>query len=137
MTPATVLCAFDASFGAGLLEALTQVAVEDTGCLLVAYDTAYPEPLHSARPIPDAFGIALVLTPQRSAQSLARIQRQPDAMPRRTALADAELEALRSAIPAARGLPLLQRVARGEAGGWSSTICAPLRLAVATSEPCR
>src|ERR1700687_1049717 len=60
---ANVLCAFDASFGAGLLEALTQVAVERTPLLLLAYATQYPEPLHAKRPIPDAFGVAFVLAP--------------------------------------------------------------------------
>src|ERR1035437_31687 len=54
MTTSSVLSAFDASFGAGLLEALTQVVVDDTRTVLLACDTAYPEPLHSARPIPDA-----------------------------------------------------------------------------------
>jgi len=55
MTSSSVLCAFDACFGAGLLEALTQVVVDDTRSVLLACDTAYPEPLHSVRPIPDAF----------------------------------------------------------------------------------
>jgi hypothetical protein len=74
MTPATVLCAHDASFGAGLLEALTQVAVDGIGTLLVTYDMPYPEPLHAKRPLPAAFGIALALMPKPSAQSLARIE---------------------------------------------------------------
>ena len=106
----SVLSAHDASFGAGLLEALTQVVVDDTHTVLIACDTAYPEPLHSARPIPDAFGIALVLAPQRSAQSLAQITvalTDADA----DTLADAALESLRFAIPAARGLPLLRAIA--------------------------
>src|SRR6185437_4923435 len=59
----SVLCAYDASFGAGLLEALTQVVVDRTSVLLVAYDAGYPEPLRAARPIPDAFGVAMVLGP--------------------------------------------------------------------------
>jgi len=57
-----VLCAFDGSFCAGLLEAVTQVVVDGESLLLVAYDTEYPEPIHSKRPVPDAFGAALVLT---------------------------------------------------------------------------
>src|SRR5674476_1137003 len=73
MTTSSVLSAFDASFGAGLLEALTQVVVDHTRIILLACDTPYPEPLHSARPIPDAFGMALVLAPQRSARALAQI----------------------------------------------------------------
>jgi predicted hotdog family 3-hydroxylacyl-ACP dehydratase len=47
MTKSNVLCAFDASFGAGLLEAMTQVAVDQEALLLVSYDTAYPLPLHA------------------------------------------------------------------------------------------
>ncbi len=135
MTPATVLCAHDGSFGAGLLEAMTQVAVEKWGTLLVTYDMPYPEPLHAKRPLPGAFGIALALSPQRSAQSLARIELSlTDAEP--DALAEPKLEALRRAIPSARGLPLLQAVARGVAGRVILDYLAPLRLAVVI-EPCR
>src|SRR5947199_10259186 len=95
------LCAYDASFGAGLLEALTQVVVEGTAVLLIAYDASYPEPMRSARPIADAFGVALVLSPQAGAASLARLVttlgRAPaDRMP------DAALESLRTSVPAAR-----------------------------------
>ena len=113
MTTSSVLSAFDASFGAGLLEALTQVAVDGTRTVLLACDTPYPEPLFSARPIPDAFGIALVLAPQHSAQALAQISVSlSDAGADR--LDDAALEHLRIAIPAARGLPLLRCIAMRE-----------------------
>jgi hypothetical protein len=109
MTPSSVLGAFDASFGAGLLEALTTVVVDDTRTVLLACDTPYPEPLFSARPIPDAFGIALVLAPLRSAQALAQITvGLTDAGADQ--LEDAALESLRTAIPAARGLPLLRGI---------------------------
>lgn len=129
MTPATVLCAYDASFGAGLLEALAQVAVDGSDTLLIAYDAPYPEPLHAKRPLPAAFGLALALTPRQSAQSLARIQvTLTDAEP--DVLADARFEALRRAIPTARGLPLLQALARGEARQVVLDYLAPLSLAV-------
>jgi hypothetical protein len=135
MTPATVLCAHDGSFGAGLLEALTQVAIEGWGTLLITYDMPYPEPLHAKRSLPSAFGIALALMPERSAQSLARIELSlTDDTP--DALAEPELEALRVAIPTARGLPLLQAMARGEACRVVLGYLAPLRLAVVI-EPCR
>ena len=110
MTTSSVLSGFDASFGAGLLEAITQAVVDDTRNVLLACDTPYPEPLHRARPIPDAFGIALVLSPQRSARALAQITTSlTDAAADR--LDDAALESLRLAIPAARGLPLLRSIA--------------------------
>lgn len=115
MTKSNVLCAFDASFGAGLLEALTQVSVDREALLLVSYDTAYPQPLHAVRPIPDAFGIALVLTPERCANSLARMQVSLSAEPLET-LAEPGLEWLRREIPAARSLPLLRLLAAGRPG---------------------
>ena len=105
-----MLCAFDASFCAGLIEALSQVAVDGESLLLIAYDTEYPDPLRAKRPIPDAFGAALVLTPHREAGSLARIAATIGSEPC-DALADAQLESLRAAIPAARCLPLLRQLA--------------------------
>lgn len=129
MTPATVLCAHDGSFGAGLLEALTQVVVEGWGTLLVTYDMPYPEPLHARRPLPAALGIALALMPERSAQSLARIELSlSDAAPH--ALAEPALEALRRGLPCARGLPLLQAVARGAEARVVLDYLAPLSLAM-------
>jgi hypothetical protein len=111
----TSLGAFDASFGAGLIEAATSVALSGAPILLVASDTPYPEPLHAARPLPDNFGIALVLSATRSARSLASLSIELEPGPSEpTACADASLEALRVAIPAACGLPLLQALARGD-----------------------
>ncbi len=119
MAPSAVLCAFDASFGVGLLEALVQVTVLRQPVLLLAYDTCYPEPLHSARPIPDSFGVALALMPEASARTHARLSLDP-AAPFTSApaaqLADSGLESLRRAIPAAHALPLLQALCAGQRG---------------------
>jgi hypothetical protein len=110
-----VLCAFDASFVAGLLDAMTTVAVDRRTVLLVTYDTEYPPPLHAKRPIPDALGIAMVLTPEPTASCIAGIElaltdEGADRM------AHPELEALRTAVPAARSLPLMRLFAAGLAG---------------------
>jgi hypothetical protein len=115
MAESNVLCAFDASFVAGFLEALTQVAVDQKPVLLVAYDTEYPPPLHAKRPIPDAFGVALLLTPQRRAASLARLQAEltEAGFDRMT---NPDLEALRGDYPAARSLPLLRLLATQRSG---------------------
>jgi Beta-ketoacyl synthase, N-terminal domain len=110
-----VLCAFDASFGAGLLESLTQVTVDGESVLLVAYDTEYPEPIHAVRPVPDAFGVALVITPHEGAGSLARIELTLEDDPADT-LSDALLETMRGSIPAARALPLLRQLASRTTG---------------------
>ncbi|MBR8152761.1 beta-ketoacyl synthase chain length factor [Burkholderia vietnamiensis] len=110
MATSNVLCAHDGSFAAGLLESLCQVAVDCVPSLLIAYDTDYPEPLRSVRPIVDAFGVALVFAPQPSERTLARIDvALTDAAA--TPLALPALEALRAGIPAARALPLLDALA--------------------------
>ncbi len=109
----TALCAFDGSFGAGLIEAMTIAAVDGTPALLVAYETGYPEPLNGKRPLPDAFGVALLVDPHlppRPRITITLTDAAADRMPQ------PPLEALRAAIPAARSLPLLRRLARGENG---------------------
>ena len=115
MAESNVLCAFDASFCAGLLEAMTQVAVDQLPVLLVAYDSEYPQPLHAKRPIPDAFGVAVVLTPLRRESSLARLDAALSSL-EFDRFADPALDAVRCAFPAARSLPLLSLLA-GTAGG--------------------
>jgi hypothetical protein len=115
MSESNVLCAFDASFVAGLLDAMTQIAVDRQTVLFVAYDTEYPPPLHAKRPIPDALGVAMVLTPERTASSVAGIEVTLSEESADT-MADPELEALRVAVPAARSLPLMRLLAGGLAG---------------------
>lgn len=118
MATSSVLCAYDGSFAAGLLEALAQVATEQRAVLLVAYDTEYPEPLHGVRPIPDTMGVGLLLSPLPSVHSVARLDLDGalafthDAV---DTLQDAGLEQMRAAIPAARSLPILRALAAGEA----------------------
>jgi len=115
-TPAAnALCAHDASFAAGLLESLVQLSIDETAVLLIAYDADYPQPMRAVRPIPDAFGVALLLTRAAGPKSLARITVRSGAAAAQT-LPDAQLEALRAQVPAARSLPLLQCLARARPG---------------------
>jgi len=110
-SPSTSLCAFDASFGAGLLEAASQCVAGARPVLLVAVDTPYPEPLNSVRPLPGSFATALLLAPTGAAAALARLSLTLEpAAP--TPCAHGGFEALRAAIPAARALPLLEAMAR-------------------------
>jgi hypothetical protein len=110
----TSLCAFDGSFGAGLIEAAASVVGDGQPLLLVASDSPYPEPLNSTRPLPDHFGMALLLAPARNERSLASLTVHLAADTRPTPLADASLEALRCIIPAAAALPLLVALAQGQ-----------------------
>ena len=61
--PSTALCAYDGSFGAGLLEAACQIAIEKRPVLLIAVDLPYPPPLAVHRPVRHGFAAALVLEP--------------------------------------------------------------------------
>ena len=115
--PSTALCAYDGSFGAGLLEALVMASVEARPVMLSAYETPYPEPLHAKRPLPDSFAVAMVLAPTPAAETQAKliVSLCEEEMPA-DRLSDPRLEGLRAAIPAARSLPLLRLLARGESG---------------------
>ena len=134
MAPCQVLCAYDASFGAGLLDALAQVVLARQPVLLIAYDSEYPEPLHAKRDTPDCGGVALLLSAERSARALAAIQVSPtgDAAEK---LADGGLEALRTSIPALRALPLLKQLANGARGSVCLDYLPPMQLRVDV-EPC-
>lgn len=113
--PSTTISAYDASFAVGLLEAIGMVTIDNCRTLLVAFDTPPPEPLYAKRPIRDAFGIALVLTGERTPKSLASIRCRPsDAA--ETPLLQPALEALRSGNPAGRALPLLELLALRRSG---------------------
>jgi Beta-ketoacyl synthase, N-terminal domain len=110
------LAAFDASFGAGLLEAFGRIAADPRlPVLLIAYDAPYPEPLAATRPIPDSFAVALALAStahsDRGTLVTLGVAREPP-----TKMEDAALERLRANIPAARSLPLLALLAHGAAG---------------------
>lgn len=129
MAPCQVLCAYDGSFGAGLIDALGQVVLDRQPTLLIAYDSEYPEPLFAKRPVPDVAGVALLLTPERSERSLACITVTPTTDPA-DGLADSGLEALRVAIPALRVLPLLQKLAHQEAGNVCLDYLPPMQLKI-------
>jgi len=102
---------------------------------LVAYDSEYPQPLHAKRPVPDVFGVAMVLTPQRNERSFARLGAAlTEASHDR--LSDSKLETLRSAVPAARSLPLLRLLAISSGGTAILEYLDVSRMAV-TVESCR
>lgn len=112
MAASTSLCAYDATFAAGLIEAATQTLTTGEPCLLVAFDTKYPEPLYVQRPIPHYFAVGFVLNARATAQTKATLDIALGRDPIDT-LADTELERLHSGVPSARALPLLQRLAIG------------------------
>ncbi|MGQ0809836.1 MAG: beta-ketoacyl synthase chain length factor [Nitrospiraceae bacterium] len=112
----TALSCYDASFGGGLLDAAAYACTEEKSVLLVAYDLPSPGPLYAARPIRQGFAVAIVLTPHGSQRSFVELDltlrvRLSDTD---TCMDESALEALRCGNPAARSLPLLAAIAKGQ-----------------------
>jgi predicted hotdog family 3-hydroxylacyl-ACP dehydratase len=114
--PSTTVCADEASFAAGLLEATAQVAASERPVLLVAVDAPFPEPIGALTGSVAAFACALVLDVSRAGDAPAPLAR----------LVHLSLQALNAAPgadplvvafgenAAAASLPLLRVLARGE-----------------------
>ncbi|MFJ7567205.1 beta-ketoacyl synthase chain length factor [Herminiimonas sp. NPDC097707] len=121
MLPSTSLCAYDAGFAVGLLEAAVQCSVEKKPVLLVVYDTPYPEPIHGVRPIADQFAVSMLLMPESTLASMAAIKLDLYKTSL-TTMENSKLENVRSGIPAARALPLMQSLAQLPASAAASDI---------------
>lgn len=111
--PSTSICAFDASFSAGLLEAATLTLVERRPVLLVAYDHVPPPALGTHCPVQAPFAAALLLGPERTPESRFALVLDLADAGRADTCGDPGLETLRRSNPIARSLPLLQAMARG------------------------
>ncbi len=114
--PSTSLACYDSSFAGGLLEAATLLSVNQEDCILfVAYDIPAPFPLHETRPLIAPFAIALVLSTKASPMSFSMldISLLSETIDKRPATTlHPSLEPIRLGNPAARGLPLLQPIAK-------------------------
>lgn len=113
--PSTAIAAHDATFAAGLIEAMTMVHDTESDVLLIAYDDPLPFPLAQQRAISAPFACALVLA-RSSDLTAPTVRVEFDATIAETHFSDKRLEALRSGNPAARALPLLALLARSEIG---------------------
>lgn len=105
------LSAGDASFAAGLLEAISQVAMDAEPVLLIAYDYPAPPLLDALWHMDFPFSTALLLSNQKSDACLASITAEPagDAMQPSTCESQS-LEIMRHGNPIARSLPLLEAI---------------------------
>ncbi|MHB1565193.1 MAG: beta-ketoacyl synthase chain length factor [Acidiferrobacter sp.] len=110
--PTTSLSAYDDSFAAGLLEALTWLATHPR-VLLVVYDLPSPRALAAARPVTVPIAVAMALAVVRPAAAVGALDGRWVAGPAIAApLDDGRLERLRNGNAAGRGLPLLVALAR-------------------------
>lgn len=110
--PSSAVCAGNASFGAGLLEAAALACADQRPVLLVSSDTASMGPLGELIECTQAFGCALVLSPANDADKRIRLAASPSA-PRHLPL-PAECTAWMGDNPSAESLPLLAMLAMGK-----------------------
>ncbi len=109
-SPSTSLCAYDASFAAGLLEACCQSMTIGKQVLLVSSDVMYPYPLSGIRPMSSNFAVAMVLNPAvNPAHTKLTLKCTTEPI---SQMEDHELNALCLSNPSARSLPLLQTIAK-------------------------
>ena len=109
--PSTALSAHNHSFAVGLLEALVHCACEGEPVLLVGYDTEALGLLADVNSSRGLLGVALVLSPERSALSTAALQWQlGDGHASAPALRSAAATALRANAMSA-ALPLFESLA--------------------------
>jgi hypothetical protein len=130
----TTISAHDGSFAAGLLEACLLVQVDGCDALLVAFDLPAPQPLHAKRSIAVPVAVSLVLTRQPTAHSLAALTCATTSKAE-TTLEGAALESLRLGNPAARALPLMQRLAQRRFGRMVLPMTEQSRLGVELHSP--
>ena len=132
--PSTTVCACQASFVAGLMEAVAQLQVEARPVLLVAYDYPAPEPLAASVGAYPPFAVAMVLSPDATPRSTRLALQTVSGQPVQ-GMHCGELEGLRVSNPAACGLPLLRLLATGASGRVILPYVNGLQLAVDVENP--
>jgi hypothetical protein len=115
MAPTTTVSAYDASFTAGLLEAVALARDRASDVLLVVYDAPAPQPLAAKRPLAVSAGVAMIVGPAASPATAGGLVLEVGVLSE-TPCRNPALEALRTGNPALRALPLLELIAAGHAG---------------------
>lgn len=109
--PSSAICAGNASFGAGLLEAAVLACADERPVLLVCSDTAGIGPLGELIGCTHSFGCALVLSP--GTNSVMRLCLTATECTLRHPPLPAECLLWMQGNPSAAGLPLLAMLAKG------------------------
>lgn len=98
------------TFSAGLLEAVTQVIVDQHPVLLIAYDFVPPTVMRNHLKLSASMGVAMLLTPAQYHYSLLVDIENSNSTA--TTMDDAGFEQLRQSNPVAYSLPLLNSIAQ-------------------------
>ena len=139
--PSSFVGGYDHSFGAGLLEAVSQVQASNQAVLLVVYDIENRQPFTDVSPIRESFGAGLVLGPPQARSERAgialqmQLALQPDFSvaggSRDDAVMTPDLAELAAHNPSAASLGLLEQIVylgSGERTRAELTIPAATRL---------
>ena len=110
----TSLSGYDASFAAGLLEAAMQVEIETSDVLYAVFDVQPPMPLLEKRKIDDPFASAFVLSSDKQS-AFAELQINLVDGGEEARMSNDQFEGVRLGNPSARGLPLLEAIAKQQA----------------------
>lgn len=111
--PSVCLAGYDTTFATGLLEAASFIMVEKLTTLYTAYDMIPPSPLSGKRAITAPFAVALLLTPEQNAETIARLELSlihevSSNDPLSSVTLSSEMRELVGSNPAAQSIPLLK-----------------------------
>lgn len=134
--PATSIAAYDETFGAGLLKALMQIALEKRPVGLVAFDAPLPPPLDEKRPLGVPLGVGLALSPTLSERTIAVLGAEPVSASASKPASTAGKALAATGNPAAAAMALLELMAARAAGEVvvAHSLGAALRLSITPSE---
>lgn len=135
--PSSSIACAESSFPAALLSAAAQVASQGQGVLLVMYDVESPKPFNKQYAIEFNCGIALVLMPVQSNNSLAKLEInfQPNRARETDKILNPSLEKLISGNASTQPLLMLSKVANQETCGLSYNYLDKCAVEVNT-QPC-
>jgi len=128
MAASNSLAAYESSFASGFLEAAAQCAADQRAVLLAGYDMPAVGALASVTTSREMLAVALVLSPTRTARTVASFEwslsagTQPASCARSDAARALEVNAMSDA------LPLFEALARGETETLSLPVSATLSL---------
>jgi len=112
-TPSVSLSAGDNTFSAGLIEAISQVLIENNDVLLVAYDNTTPTDLDAFRHFDYPVGIALLLSANKKSSTIGSINASVVSKGLGiTQCLNNSLETLRLGNPIGSGLPLIEALVK-------------------------
>ncbi|MEO8310393.1 MAG: beta-ketoacyl synthase chain length factor [Caldimonas sp.] len=126
----TALTAFDASFGAGLLEAAIQCQADARPVLLVAFDVAATGALASVTESTGLLACALVLAPSAGANTVAAFDWSLASGTGRAAPIRSKAAQSIAGNAMSGALPLLEAIAAGRSGG-DGAVALPLTRSLA------